>query len=717
MGQNLFQPGDLFVSPLGNDDWSGYLPDVAGRGNDGPMRTLNAARLRMRELRKRASLSTHPTIWVREGIYELGRPLLHDDQDSGVTYRAYPGEEPVISGGTKVTGWEPVTVNGHAVWVVDTGTILNEGQECRSLYVNGELRPRSRYPKEGMLRMADVPGLDMGNFRLFDSNRCFRYQNGNFIAKTNLFAVEVVVPHFWVEERMRVVAHDPESKEVICDPGSIFPLRDGFDSKLAQYYLENVFEAFSEPGEWYFNNETGKLYYYPKPGETPENVEVVLPRLRQFIRVEGEPGKRVSDLHFVGLTFEYGDWEQPIVWNKWFEPGKPREAWKPRDAYQHPENNRAYLDEAPERRYACCPQAAFDVPGTIQMEHTEHCSVEDCTIRKFGWYGIELREGCRANRIIGNRLTQGGAGGIKLDGADAVRGTDLRCHSNRITDNELSHLGQVFRSSVGILIMHSGRNIIAHNTIHHLYYTGISCGWRWDYQENVTRDNQILYNHIHTIGQKVLSDMGGIYTLGVQPGTVVKGNHIHDVEKAQYGGWGLYPDECSSCIVFEDNLIYRTSSQCLHEHYGRQNIFRNNIFAFGQEGCVVFASEERDGWVEWPLPGGTFENNIIVSENQPIFADRSGYFDNPILRSQLNLYWDYGKEGLGTFLARKPYDVFEGLKPEAVLSFDGVQSMGLETGSRVADPLFKDPANGDFTLTEDTPARALGFRPFDYKPL
>jgi hypothetical protein len=714
--ESPFHPGDLFVSPCGNDDWGGYLAGPNDARNDGPMRTLDAARLRMRELRKRASLSTRPTVWVREGGYELGRALLFDDQDSGITFRAYPGERPVISGGTRVTGWQPVSVNGHDVWVADLNAILPEAPDGRSLYVNGESRPRCRYPKTGTLRMERVPDLQLEHFRLFDSNHRFIHGEGDFIAKTHVSAVEVVVPHFWVEERMRVLSHDPVSREVVCDPGSIFPLRDGFENQYARYFLENVFEAFSEPGEWYLNKETGKLYYYPKPGETPEGVEVILPRLRQFIRVEGKPGNRVSDLHFVGLTFEYGDWEQPVVWNKWLEPGKPRHAWKQRDAYRHPEErNRSYLNEAIERRYACSPQAAFDVPGAIQMEHAEHCSVEDCTLRKFGWYGIELREGCRANRIVGNRLTQGGAGGIKLDGADAVRGTDLRCHSNRITDNELSHLGQVFRSSVGILIMHSGRNIVAHNTIHHLFYTGISCGWRWDYQENVARDNQILYNHIHTIGQKVLSDMGGIYTLGVQPGTVVKGNHIHDVEKAQYGGWGLYPDEASSCIVFEDNLIHRTSSQSLHEHYGRRNIFRNNIFAFGQEGCLVFSSEERDGWVEWPGRGGTFENNIVVCRDQPIYADRTGYFDNPVLRSQLNVYWDYAHNGVGTFLERKPYDIYDGLQPAADFTFEEVQSMGLETGSRIADPLFADPANGDFTLHADSPAKAVGFKPFDYR--
>lgn len=711
-----FQIGDLYVSPGGHDGWSGYLETANTGRTDGPLKTIDEARRRMRELRKRASFSRSPSVWVRAGRHELARPLVFDDQDSGISYQAYPGEAPVLSGGSLITEWAEETVHGKPVWVADVTTILGQSPEIRSLFVNGESRPRSRFPKAGLLRMESVPGLDLKSGSFFESNASFIAAGDDFIARENIPAVEVVVPHYWVEERMQVISYDPESRLVSCDPGAIMPLRDGFAPAYAQYYLENVFEAFSEPGEWYLNNETARLYYLPKEGETPDSVTVTLPRLRQFIRVSGTAGNRVSDLHFAGLTFECADWERPVVWGKWMEPGKPRHEWKPRDSYRHfEENNRAGVNEADERRYAAPPQAAFDVPGCIQLEHTEHCSVEACTLRQFGWYGIELREGCRANRIVGNRITDGGAGGIKLDGADAVRGVDLRNHSNRITDNELAHLGLVFRASVGILVVHSGRNIIAHNSIHHLFYSGISCGWRWDYQENVTRDNQILHNHIYKIGQKVLSDMGGIYTLGVQPGTLVKGNHIHDIEKAQYGGWGLYPDESSSCIVFEDNLVYRTSSQSLHEHFGRQNIYRNNIFAFGQDGCLTFGRQDCAGWTEWPRLGATFERNIVVGKDQPIFIDQTGYLDDRPLTSHLNLYWDYARQGVGAFFKYAPYDIYPTHGTAKDYSMEEIQAMGMEHHSGVADPLFRDPENGDFTLAENSPAFALGFKPFDIR--
>ena len=90
-------------------------------------------------------------------------------------------------------------------------------------------------------------------------------------------------------------------------------------------------------------------------------------------------------------------------------------------------------------------------------------------------------------------------------------------------------------------ISFAGKVTIYVSPIHHGFYTGISVGWEWGYQRSISRDNQIEYNHIHDIGQQgLLSDMGGIYTLGVSPGTTIRNNLIHDVDAHNYGGWGIY---------------------------------------------------------------------------------------------------------------------------------------------------------------------------------
>ena len=116
------------------------------------------------------------------------------------------------------------------------------------------------------------------------------------------------------------------------------------------------------------------------------------------------------------------------------------------------------------------------------------------------------------------------------------------------------------------------------------------------------------------MGQGVLSDMGGIYTLGVQPGTVIRGNLIHDVTKLNYGAWCIYPDEGSSHILMENNVCYRTNANVFHQHYGRENIVRNNIFAFGAESVTRHARADPDH------NAFSFERNIFITDGLPIFA-------------------------------------------------------------------------------------------------
>lgn len=69
---------------------------------------------------------------------------------------------------------------------------------------------------------------------------------------------------------------------------------------------------------------------------------------------------------------------------------------------------------------------------------------------------------------------------------------------------------------------------------------GISVGWNWGYDTVSTGYNTIAFNNISDIGQGMLSDMGCIYTLGPQVGTVVNNNVCSKVYSFNYGGWGLY---------------------------------------------------------------------------------------------------------------------------------------------------------------------------------
>jgi hypothetical protein len=256
-----------------------------------------------------------------------------------------------------------------------------------------------------------------------------------------------------------------------------------------------------------------------------------------------------------------------------------------------------------------------------------------------------------------------------------------------------------------VLARHTFGNEISHNHIHDLFYTGISCGWVWGYAESVSKNNHIEYNHIHHLGKKLLSDMGGIYLLGSAPGTILRGNLIHDIEKWNYGGWAIYPDEGSSFVLIEKNIGYNTSSQPFHQHYGKLNIVRNNIWAFGREG--VARTSKAEGHKQF-----IFERNILLTDGQPtIVGGYPGVLEKRDFWSELNLFWDIS--GQAPVCADVTTDKQAVQHNHTVFNLADWQALGFDRYSVVADPLLADPAHGDFTLAANSPALAIGFEPFD----
>jgi parallel beta-helix repeat protein len=330
-------------------------------------------------------------------------------------------------------------------------------------------------------------------------------------------------------------------------------------------------------------------------------------------------------------------------------------------------------------------QASSQVPGAVVAIGARNIGIEGCALTNLAGYAIDLRDGCRRVRLVGNDLAWIGAGGIKVNGA--VDREPLRTGETIITDNRIRHLGRLFHSGVGMLMMNSFGNTVAHNEIADLYYTGVSVGWVWGYTPSVSRDNRIEFNHIHHVGQGLLSDMGAVYTLGLSPGTMVRNNVIHDVaghDKA----WGLYTDEGSTGIVLENNLVYRTTHGGFHQHYGRDNVVRNNIFALGRDAQIVRSRDESHR-------SFTFERNIVYYRAGELLSYVwSGGPDRIALDH--NLYWNL--TGAPQFPAG---------------TFDAWQAQGFDRRSIVADPRFVDPDHDDFRLKPDSPAPKLGFRPLD----
>jgi hypothetical protein len=274
------------------------------------------------------------------------------------------------------------------------------------------------------------------------------------------------------------------------------------------------------------------------------------------------------------------------------------------------------------------PQAAIDVPAAIQLHDAEHVRIWGCEVTRCGTYGVALGRGCRDDRIEGGWVHDLGGGGVKI-GETSISAIPAETSRIVVKSCELSDLGRVFHSAVGVWIGQSPDNRIEHCVLRNLDYTGISIGWTWGYGPSHAGGNLVEGNEIGFIGAReggdgpLLSDMGGIYTLGKQDGTILRGNFIHDVAARTYGGWGIYFDEGSTHVEAANNFVVRTTHGGFHQHYGKENRVHHNVFAFGRDAALQRTRPEEHS-------SFTFDHNVVVADRAgELFAGdlRDGRFD------------------------------------------------------------------------------------------
>ena len=615
---------------------------------------------------RRSGMLQPITVRIESGTYELARTLEFWNSISGVTFESKTGkaEDVILSGGQKIEDFTEAVFNGKKCVVAYLPLVKEGKMDFSDLYVNGERAGLSRFPESGYLQFAEAENK---GFFLDDISKWVRLKKEDVSALSadDIRGATLSYLHYWVDEHTAVESYDEETGVLVMDKYSRFSING--EKTQSAYYFENVRKTFGKPGEWYLDKAEGLLYYVLREGERMEDLDVHAPRLSAIANLTGAQGAPITNVSFKNVTFAYTKGE-------------------------HESRNDQGL------RVASDGQGVSDAKGTVNFRYAENCSVEGCRFINYGLHGVNVEQGCSHISLQKNFFYDGGAGGVIMGGSDVNGEVADRTHSNEIVGCEIRHCGRRHMAACGILVKHSFNNKIVGNTISDLFYTGISVGWVWGYKESVTRNNLIAYNHIYDLGKRVLSDMGGVYLLGAQPGTVVLGNRIHDIYGREYGGWALYTDEGSACIVLEKNVCYRCSDNCIHQHYGRMNVVRNNIFAFAEKAlCCV-------NWGELHL-STVFENNILITNGELAYGLLAReHIENGTVATGNNLLWSVD--------GNEPY-VVEYLGKKYTLS--EAQKLGLETGSIVADPKCRAIERDDFTLAEDSPAYALGFQEIEMK--
>jgi len=552
-------PGsDCFVSVDGSDTNPGTKQQ--------PFATVARARDAVRK-RITSGLTSDVTVLIRKGTYRLPEPLVLGVEDSGteqhaITYAAYPGETVVISGGRRISGWKQGESN---VWTAKVPGVDKGRGGFRNLFVNGRRAVRARSPnRDAKPNCRQLKGVEW----LPDRTRLALILPAGLVSDwQNPSDIEVMVAGNWAVNRKRVQSIDTKANAAVLAP----PHRHGpayiFPRPGRWCYFENARELLDQPGEWHLDRKTALLSCWPMPGEEMSAAEVIAPVLAQLVIVKGTPDRPVRNLHFKGLRFEHTDWQLPP------------------DGYMGIQACHHGHDEHPGRRWK-------RIPAAVSFRHAEKCSLEDCVVARVSGSGVELADGCRGNLVRGNHIFDVSANGLMVGGpnseAEAPR-------DNQLSNNLVHACGREYHGAIGIWVGFARGTTVSHNLVHDLPYTGISMGWQWNPQPTPCKENVVEYNHVHDVMNR-LCDGGCIYTLGFQPGTIIRGNHLHAVHRSPMAQGapnnGMFIDQGSKGYLFQENVIYDTHSapirfnQCQRDWHTWQD---NHV---GKEAKVKQAGKE-----------------------------------------------------------------------------------------------------------------------------
>jgi hypothetical protein len=536
----------LYVAPGGSDNNPGTEAQ--------PFATLEKARQAVRAINK--NMAGDLVVVLRGGTYRLDKPFTLDAEDSGsgghnIIYRAQSGETPILSGGKAVTGWQP---DEKGRWKAPAPL-----ENFRQLYVDGKRATRARGEKPAGLEFAGDNGYKTTAVAMAD------WKNPGDVE----FCYQVV----WAHTRCKVQSIKREGDHAIItmlQPHfSNAKAKEGVNianaEQVDRIYVENALELLDEPGEWYLDRPAKTVYYMPHAGEDMTKVEVIAPAVEKLVELRGTLDRPVHNVRFEGVTFAHGSWLLPSEIGLVDLQANFVLDWK--KPYLRKDGLTAAHNEV------------LKSPANVVCHAAKSVCFDRCTFTHLGGAGLDIEFGSQDNVVSGCRFCDISGTGIQVGDVlkDDHHPDDPRkiVKNNAVVNNYIHDCGVEHFDSMGVFAGYTEGTVIAHNELASLPYSAISVGWGWgeedagggapNYQQpfkydtpTPAKNNRIEYNHIHGAMSKT-DDGAGIYTLGNQPGTIIRGNHIHHCKNpTSKRGWshGVYLDEGSGFIEVAGNFIH-----------------------------------------------------------------------------------------------------------------------------------------------------------------
>jgi len=660
---------DLYVSPHGDDSWSGRAAVHRRAGADGPVATLERARDLATELRATGKVPRGVTIWLEGGVYVRQSTFILDGRHAGTADRpvviaALPGQEVRLTGGRAVNDWRPVS-DPRVLDRLDNGArghVLQADLRDQGITDYGELRPRgfgrpiapsglelffqdrpmhlARWPNQGWASITNASESKQEARFSFQNDRILRWTTNDDLWVHGYWTWD------WADSYEKVREIDPLRRTITTERPGVYGFKKG-----QRFYVLNSLEELECPGEWYLDRKQGIVYFWPpapiQPGQTVVSV------LSDTLLVL----KETAFVTIRGLTLESG------------------------------RGNGAEIDGGHDNELLDCQIRNFGGVGVV--------ITGDNREREDGLRNTPFTEPAResGNEAAGCRIEHTGEAAVILDGGNR---RTLSPGDNVVQDCEVSDFNRWVRTGRAGIVVSGVGNRVAHNHLHHAPHTAIQLRGN---------DHCVEFNEIDHVCLEV-NDAGAFY-MGrdfTERGNIVRYNYFHDLGVGAVQS--VYLDDCASGTTVYGNLFCRAGRGVLIGG-GRDNRVENNVFVACRPAVHVDA--RGIGWARFWFDGRDrtlMDRLAAVNFRHPPYSTRY-----PQLATILNEDPALPKGNI----IRHNINV-DG--PWIELS-DGLNLLDrlLTVGDNwiVGDPGFVDAVHRDFRLEPGAPAWTIGFQPIPFK--
>ncbi len=724
MDKNIY-----YLSPSGNDKNEGT--------ESKPFKSLEKAKEVIGQLIADGLENQEIKVYLRGGTYFFDKSVVFGEEfgkgNNTILISAFESEIPVFSAGKILTGWQKVEnsisnlpdVAQGKVWVTkipegNPNTIARFlGKDTISLQNSISGHMSTAEPDEMNVSKDDFMGA---NYDTPEPYSKFIFSENSLRDWENITDIEVVVrPHYgWVSNILPLDSIDYENNTAYTTvPATYFitKLSGSGDDANPNLRVLNAVDYLDEPGEWVINSLENKIYYWP---EEEEPLNIYYPLSKEIIRLEGndEEGILIKNITFRGITFSHGD----------------RDTMKKGDiGIQH---DWAFYNKS---------------DALVRFVGSENCIIDQCRFISSGGGGVRFDLYSQNNKIINSEFKYLGGTPILLAGYGPGK-KDVN-KNNQIINNEIHDGGESYLHSPALFVWQSGSNLIAHNLIHHIPYTGIVISGprpqffnvklmgnrreltgtvRWEEVKDVVNpewnrysahlndwdtlfpylfaaDNIIEYNEIHHVMEE-MDDGNAIYLSGTGWNNVVRKNYVHH-NFSPHRQASLRSDDYAKDITFSDNIIYKFARGGIIAKYDA-TITNNFVIDYIPTEMVDGEKHSPLAFIfigAWgPIKGGIAKHNIC-------FQSAGGAMPFMRFGASSRLL-----ESLTEFPKITDYDIdynmyFEtGMPHSSQEQLNELREQGVEKNSLAENPLFEGFEKENFQLKENSPAFTLGIQQIEF---